>query len=447
MANVIPEPIRRPRFARRRGPAPGCIAPRPRRTSAVVAALWCAAMCAVAYGTGSAAPQASTNARAADSTVALDGAVYGQPVVAGDNVYAATENGTVYAVSNSAVRWSTHVADPISQSALPCGNIDPEGITGRPAFDDAAHRLYVVAETSDAHHVLYGLDSDSGAVTMQLTIDPPFGDSPSYLQRPALVVANGRVYAAFGGNWGDCGNYTGAVAAVDVSSRAVAWYQASTSGRGGIWAPGAPAQANGLLYYSVGNGNAGSGQDYDNTDSVVALTPDMQRADFFAPATWADDNAADLDLGSMNPALVGSHIVIAGKAGDGYVLDAAHLGGISDLAPAFTDCRAFGAAAVADGVVYLPCSKGTAAVRIAADGSASVLWRAAVSANGQPVLGAGHLWVTDWRSGTLYALDPATGGVVQQFSTGPLPHFAAPAVSGTSVVLGTMSGLASFTAQ
>ncbi|QIS11577.1 PQQ-binding-like beta-propeller repeat protein [Nocardia arthritidis] len=202
MANVIPEPIRRPRFARRRGPGPACIAPRPRRTSLVVAALWCAAMCAVAYGTGSAAPQASTNARAADSTVALDGAVYGQPIVAGDNVYAATENGTVYAVSNSAVRWSTHVADPISQSALPCGNIDPEGITGRPAFDGAAHRLYVVAETSDAHHVLYGLDSDSGAVTMQLTIDPPFGDSPSYLQRPALVVANGRVFAAFGGNWG-----------------------------------------------------------------------------------------------------------------------------------------------------------------------------------------------------------------------------------------------------
>ncbi|MBF6065681.1 PQQ-binding-like beta-propeller repeat protein [Nocardia terpenica] len=405
-------------------------------TRVILAALWCAALFVV--GGGSAA--------AAGTTLTLDGAVYGQPVVSGDTIYAATENGTVYAVANSAVRWQTHVADPIPESSLPCGDIDPEGITGRPALDTAAHRLYVVAETSDAHHVLFGLDSESGAVTMQLTIDPPFGDSPSYLQRPALTLANGHVYAAFGGNAGDCGNYTGAVAAVDLSNNSVAWYQSSTSGRGGIWAPGSPAQAGGLLYYSVGNGNAGPGADYDNTDSVVALTPDLRRADFFAPATWAADNAADKDLGSMNPALVGSHIVIAGKAGDGYVLDAAHLGGISSVAPAFTGCRAFGGAAVADDIAYLPCTTGTTAVRIAADGTATVLWHATVPANGQPILASGHVWVTDWHSGTLYALDPATGAATQQFPTDTLPHFATPAAAGSTIVLGTMTGLAFFPA-
>ncbi|QIS15213.1 PQQ-binding-like beta-propeller repeat protein [Nocardia arthritidis] len=413
---------------------------RTRRNGLLGAALTCVLVYATACG-GDSPTEKTTPPPSGGDTVTLDGAVYGRPMVAGDTIFAATERNSVYAVTGSTVRWRAHLTEPISRSKLPCGDIDPEGITGQPAYDAVTHRLYAVAETADAHHVLYALDADSGAVVDRVPVDPPFGDRAAYLQRPALAFWNGRVYAAFGGNFGDCGEYTGAVAAVDVSNNAVTWYRASSGGRGGIWAPGPPVIANDRLYYSVGNGDAGPGTAYDGTDSVIALTADLRRADFFAPATWAQDNAADKDLGSMNPALVGEHIVIAGKAGNGYVLDAHQLGEISTRAPAFTNCRAFGAAAVAADVIYLPCTNGITAVRIATDGTAAVLWRATVAATGSPVVDGNRIWAADWHSGTLYALDPATGRVIEQDSTGPLPHFATPALSGSAVVLGTMSGL------
>ncbi|MVU77991.1 PQQ-binding-like beta-propeller repeat protein [Nocardia sp. ET3-3] len=393
---------------------------------------------------GSADAPTPSNTPPQNRAITLDGAVYGTPISVGDTVIAATENDSVYAVSGDTVRWRTHLAEPAPGSSLPCGDIDPVGITGAPAVDPAAHRVYAVAESVGAHKTLYGLDADTGAVTLRVPVDPPFGDPPAYLQRPALTFRDGHVYAAFGGNDGDCGTYTGAVAAVDVSTSAVAWYRASASGRGGIWAPGTAAETNGLLFYSVGNGDAEPGSAYDGTDSVIALTPDLRRTDFFAPTSWAEDNAADRDLGTMNPALVGGHLVIAGKFGDGYVLDPAHLGGISSVTPAFTGCRAFGAAAVAGEIAYLPCAKGTMAIRVTATGATTVLWHTTAPADGPPVVAAGRVWATDWHAGTLYALDPATGNVLAQYATGPLPHFAAPALVDGGLVLGTMSGLQPF---
>src|SRR5690349_21899945 len=64
-------------------------------------------------------------------TASLDGAVYGQPLVVGQHVYAATENDTVYEldIATGKVVWSTHVGTPVPVSKLPCGNINPLGIT------------------------------------------------------------------------------------------------------------------------------------------------------------------------------------------------------------------------------------------------------------------------------------------------------------------------------
>jgi polyvinyl alcohol dehydrogenase (cytochrome) len=38
------------------------------------------------------------------------------------------------------------------------------------------------------------------------------------------------------------------------------------------------------------------------------------------PAQWASDNDADLDLGSMGPAMVGDHVLAVGKNGVGFVI-------------------------------------------------------------------------------------------------------------------------------
>jgi outer membrane protein assembly factor BamB len=372
-------------------------------------------------------------------TVKLDGAVYGRPADGGSEVFAATENDTVYALSptDGSVIWSRHLAEPFRPHD--CGNITPLGITGAPVFDPDSHLVYVVAEDASAHHVLYGLSAANGQVVSQKAIDPPIGDRAYLQQRSALTLWHGHVFAAFGGLFGDCGTYTGAVASVDTASGSVNWFEASSSGRGGMWAPGAAAVGADRLYFSIGNGDATqAGQPYDGTDSVVALDVNAKRVDFFAPETWAADNASDLDLGSMNPVLAAGRVIIAGKSGQGYALDPARLGGIG-AGTAFPACAAFGAAAVTGDVVYLPCDDGIRAFRIG--DQVTPVWHV-THTNGQPVLADGRLWVTAWDTGVLYALDPATGHAARQIPVGALPHFATPTAVGTKLFLGTADGVA-----
>jgi YVTN family beta-propeller protein len=381
----------------------------------------------------------STSVSSAVSAVKLDGPVYGKPADGGDRVFAATENDTVYALSpaDGSVMWSKHLADPFHPHG--CGNILPLGITGAPVYDPGSHLVYAVVEDTDAHHVLYGLAAADGHTVSRIAIDPPVGDRAFLQQRSALTLWHGHVFAAFGGLFGDCGTYTGAVASVDTASNSVNWFEASSSGRGGMWAPGPAAVGTDRLYFSVGNGDADQpGQPFDGTDSVVALDQNAKRVDFFAPSSWAADNAADADLGSMNPVMAAGHVVIAGKSGQGYLLDPASLGGIGG-GTAFRACAPFGAAAVQGDVVYLPCADGTRAYRIGSQVTA--LWHASHT-NGQPVPADGRIWATDYDNGVLYALDPATGAVVRQIPVGALPHFATPAAVGTRLFLGTANGVA-----
>ena len=378
------------------------------------------------------------------SAVKLDGPVYGKPAEGGGAVFAATENDTVYALSpaDESVVWSRHLAEPFHPHG--CGNIVPLGITGAPVFDPDSHRVYVVAQDASAHHVLYGLDAADGHVVSQTAVDPPVGDRAYLQQRSALTLWHGHVFAAFGGLSGDCGTYTGAVASVDTAAESVNWFEASSDGRGGMWAPGPAAVGTDRLYFSIGNGNAGeTNQPFDGTDSVVALDVNARRVDFFAPLSWAADNASDLDLGSMNPVLAAGRVIIAGKSGQGYVLDPARLGGIS-AGTAFSACAAFGAAAVQGDVVYLPCADGTRAFRMGSP--PTQLWRAAHT-NGQPVVADGRVWVTDYDAGVLYALDPTTGATVRQVPVGTLPHFAAPTVAEDKLFLGTTTGVAVISAR
>src|SRR3954451_7986523 len=258
----------------------------------------------------------------------LDGAVYGQPLAVGDRVFAATENDTVYALDadTGAVAWSTHVGTPMPRSALPCGNIDPLGITSTMVYDPATDLLFALAERTGAEHVLVSIDATSGQVREQRPAEPPMGDRVAHQQRAALNLVGDHVYIAYGGLAGDCGTYIGSVVGLPTSGDAAAVsYAIPTTREGGIWAPGGGVLVGDNLLYAVGNGESSSGE-YDGSDSVVALTPQLQLADRFAPSTWAADNAADLDLGSMTPAPVDSYVFTDGKRGVGYTLRADGLG-------------------------------------------------------------------------------------------------------------------------
>jgi outer membrane protein assembly factor BamB len=368
----------------------------------------------------------------------LDGAVYGQPLVIGDRVIAATEHNTVYALAaaDGHVLWSASLGEPVPGSELPCGNIDPLGITGTAAYDQNSGLVFVVAETQGGRHTLAGVDLASGAVLLRRALPPPQGEEIAHQQRAALTVLDGWVYVAYGGLFGDCGNYLGSVlAAPTTGTGPLRSYTVPTPRQGAIWAPGGAVVHHGRLLYGVGNGE--STQDYDHSDSVLALSPQLTLADSFSPTQWAADNAADLDLGSMSPTVVGDRVLTVGKRGVGYLLDANRLGGIGGQLSAQPICPAFGGSAVTGSTVYLPCTDSTRAVDVDPAGGLRLRWTASVPADGSPVVGGGAVWVTDTDHGILYALDPATGTPRAQINVGDLPHFASPTLAGDRAYLGT----------
>jgi outer membrane protein assembly factor BamB len=379
----------------------------------------------------------------------LDGAVYAEPIVAGNRLIVATENNTVYAFSpaNGALLWSRHLATPVPRSALPCGNIDPEGITGTPAYDAATNRVFVVAEQRPGvRHDLYGLDLATGAVSLHRSADPP-NQSPTPMQeRGALLVAHSRVYWAFGGLAGDCGDYHGHVVSVPTAGNgAMQYYRVPTSREAGIWtSPGPVLAPDGHIYVSVGNGESTSG--YDGSDSVLELSADLKRVSYFAPSTWQDDNARDLDLGSLAPTLVGSNVFIAGKRGVAYLLRQNALGGIGGQLTTHPVCKAFGGTARAGSDVFVPCTDGLRVVHVTSS-NFTVGWHAADNITGSPVATRGAIWSLDPSGGTLYVLNALTGAVVTSHSVGATTRFATPTIWKNEVFVGTTSGVVALTAS
>ncbi len=378
----------------------------------------------------------------------LDGAVYGQPLLIGAMVVVATENDTIYALqaATGRVAWHTHVGTPVPLRSLPCGNIDPLGITGTPVYDQANGLIYAVAETTGFKHTLFGVSVTNGAIRVRRYIPVPDGHEKYDQQRAALTIASGRVYVAFGGLFGDCGPYRGSVVGVPLSgSGPLASYVVPTAKDGGIWATGGPVQGpDKSLYLTTGNGAATSGR-YDFSDSLTHLSPSLKRISYFTPATWANDNARDLDLGSTPPALAANgSILVMGKRGVGYLVRQGALGYIGgDLAQAVI-CRAFGTAAVNGGTIYEPCADhGLAAVAVnASTRRIHVSWYGPSSAHGSPAIGGGAIWIPDSKDGILFAINPANGHVLRQVTlNATLARFSSVSLAGTHAYIGTLAGV------
>jgi outer membrane protein assembly factor BamB len=265
--------------------------------------------------------------------VPVDGDVYASPLIVAGHVLVATENNTVYSLDlfTGALVWKAHLGNPVVSSTLPCGNIGPvSGITGTPAVDAGAGRLYVVAFLAGHHHMLFTLSLVDGAVIAQRDVDPPGSDPSVEQERGALALASGNVYVPFGGLFGDCGNYHGYVVAAPAGPGGVVrTYQVPSSREAGIWSPaGETIDAAGSVYVVTGNGDSRSTFDYGN--SVVKLSSDLQVQSYFAPSDWSSLNAGDVDLGSLGATVLPSigMVVSVGKQGVAYLLKADQLGGI-----------------------------------------------------------------------------------------------------------------------
>jgi outer membrane protein assembly factor BamB len=380
----------------------------------------------------------------------LDGAVYGEPLVIGSTLIVATESNKVYGLSarTGHRRWSVRLGTPQPLSGLPCGDIDPLGITGTPAYDAATGSVFVVAETVGGHHTLWALNAANGHRRWHHGLDLlPDRNRSAEQERSALLVAAGRVIVSFGGLAGDCDDYVGYVTSTPLTGTGRTTHSAVPTAReAGIWSPAGPVLgADGNVYVASGNG-AELGGTWDHSDSVIELTPrTMRPVSIFAPTTWAEDNQGDLDLGTSSPAMVPSvrRIVIAGKRGTVYLLRQ-HSQGIGSEVAAIDGCSAFGGTAVTGTTVLFGCLF-QHQVKALEVGKSGLRWLWSASGlYGSPVVAGRFVYVADRDSGDLAVLRLSDGSLVQRLHAGSLTHFPSEVVSGGFVYVPTLDGVTAF---
>jgi hypothetical protein len=315
------------------------------------------------------------------ATVALDAQVDAEPllipnveITAGLNaglhnvVYVATEGNTIYAIDavSGQLLLSPNFGPPVPRNALPhnCNENGPNvGINSTPVIDSAGNRMYVMVYTYQSNTQAYYLhELDLGSLTdvvspVLVSASQTLTDGSKYdfqaavqRQRPALLEANGNVYAAFGSFCDD---------AVNLSRGWLLGWQAGTltplaanklTNRlatspnnfflSSIWMSGygLSADANGNLYFVTGNSDP-SGTTYDGVNniqnSVIKISPDLRTVlSLFTPYNVATLDENDLDFGSGGVMLLPTQpmpnpnlAVAAGKDGTLFLMNQENLGG------------------------------------------------------------------------------------------------------------------------
>jgi outer membrane protein assembly factor BamB len=374
--------------------------------------------------------------------------VYAEPLVVGERVIVVTEADSFYALDKRTGQtlWRTNVGTPIPQSRLPCGDINPLGITGTPVYDPETGMIFAVAEIMGPAHILVGVDVATGQVRVRRPADIPGMDPRAHQQRAALALFHGMVYVAYGGLDGDCGEYRGTlVASRTDGSGPLLFYRLPTPNKGGIWAPSGPAiDPSGNVYIAVGNGQVAQGA-WDHTDSVLRLSPSLQLEDGFAPTRWQQDNGLDQDLGAMGPILLPGGLIFAdGKSGLGYLLRAGALGGVGGQIQVMPTCRSRGGAAALGLTLFVPCNDGLRQVQVGPGASLHLGWHVQAAINGSPIVG-GHTVYSVNHEGTLYALDTSSGSVRATLAVGATSIFNTPTLSGNLLFVGTFAGVVAAT--
>ncbi len=309
-------------------------------------------------------------------TVTLDNQVDAQPLVVPgvnitdgnyqgthDVVYVGTASNTLYAIDTESgtILLSPNFGPPI---ANPETCVVPYvGIVSTPVIDLASNTIYVmvyVNESTGPAYYLHALDLGSledivppalVAATHQLTDGSTFTFNATYQrQRPALVMANGNVYAAFGAfcetisarGW-LMGWQTGTLE--PMTSALVTDVQATDPDNffsSSIWMSGygPSVDDSGNILFVTGNSDP-SGSTYDGVtdiqESVVKEDFDLSTVlDIFTPSNWASLDQGDRDLGSGGVMVLPDQLgaipelaVAAGKDGRLFLMNEDHLGGYS----------------------------------------------------------------------------------------------------------------------
>lgn len=299
------------------------------------------------------ASAAATMHRDATFDGAVSGHVYGQPLYVENGpgndgaFYVATESDNLFALDQSGKTiWQKNFGTPAQQSGAGCGNISPIGITGTPAIDLAARLIVFDGATAGNNgnigtHVIHAVSIDDGSEAWKVDVASVASGNLQlvpYLhnQRSAVVIAGGWAYVAYGGHFGDCGDYHGWMVGVPLASGQGAKAWATPARGGGMWAPGGPSSDGTSVFMTTGN-TAGAST-WQGGEAVIRFGQGAafsgSATDYFAPSNWKALDSADADLGGSGPVVVDapamtpSKLVVAlGKDGNAYVLDRGNLGG------------------------------------------------------------------------------------------------------------------------
>jgi outer membrane protein assembly factor BamB len=378
------------------------------------------------------------------------GQVYGEPLVVGDTLIVATEGNQVFGLNarTGARRWHTGLGTPQRLSGLPCGDIDPLGVTGTPAYDPKTGSVFMAAETTGGHHTLWALNAANGHRRWHRSLDVlTHRNRKAEQQRAAVLVAGGHVLVSFGALAGDCNNYVGYITSTSTRGTGpVRHYAVPTKVGAGMWSPAGPALGrNGHVYVASANG-AAAGPGYDKSNSVLELVPStLHLVSAWAPTTWRFDDHSDQGLGSTSPVAVPSlhRMVVGSKRGRIYLLPERFHGvgsGITHL----DGCSTFGGPAIKGSVMVQPCLFENR-IRLLHVGSRSLRWGwTHQGVYGSPVIAGSRVYLTDRSSGDLVVLRLSNGHLVQRIHAGPATHFPSETVSGGMVFVPTLNGVTAF---
>lgn len=381
----------------------------------------------------------------------VGGHVYAQPLLFNEAgrelLVVATENNVVDALDARTGRlvWQKSLGKAVTSTMLPCGNINPLGITGTPAIDDSRHAIYLdgmVLTQDGPQHLVFGLSLEKGQILPGFPVNVAHALAargqqfiPSdQNQRGALLIIQNTVYIPYGGHFGDCGHYHGWVVGVslDEPHRVIAW--STRAAGGGIWAPGGVVSDGHSLFAATGN--TFDTPQWSGGEAVIRLSfdlkPPMSTRDYFAASDWRMLDRRDADLGGtaplpfdLNGSAGAAHLMLAlGKDGKAYLLNRDNLGGVggglatrqvsSDeikTAPAVYPAPDGGAFVVfAGGGINCPAAAishpSIAALKLQAHSTPAILtaWCASLDGSGAPIV-----TTTDGRSDAIVWIVGAEG--------------------------------------
>jgi len=288
-----------------------------------------------------------------------------------DVVYLADQSNNVFAVDSvtGAILLQKNFGAPVANANLPGGcpnSAASVGISSTPVIDPAAKVMYVISYTWESGAPVYRIHELNlvnfaeliPSVVISAKGNLSDGSQVSFVpgtqhQRPALLLANGNVYAGFGSfcdynanttrGW-VIGWNTGTLKPLpnaELTQQQIASQSVAPPAYGvpppfylsSIWMSGygIAADSSGGLYFQTGNSDGIRANNLP--DSVVHLSSDLSTVtDYFTPGNFASLDSYDLDRGSGGVLVVpnlanGTQLAVShGKDGRMFLHNRANMG-------------------------------------------------------------------------------------------------------------------------